>query len=65
MYKTVSPIRPRKLDWRDEKGRQAPEFVSNDKIKIYNSCYTEYKALGPSLIYNTAFEEKIAVQFHQ
>ena len=33
------------------KGRQA-KLASEIKDKINISCYTEYKAFGPSLIYN-------------
>jgi len=52
MYKTVYLIRARKLDPSCVK-RDAKLTLASDLLEQINiSCYTEYKALGPSLIYN-------------
>jgi len=52
MYKTVYLIRPRKLDRRCVKKDAKLNLVSALFKQIKISCYTEYKAFGPALIYN-------------
>jgi len=55
MYKMVYLIRAKKLDQRCVNQLQAPCLASDLKTQINISCYTEYKAFGPSLIYNIMF----------